>query len=363
MPFSFAENPQGTIYFSICCFFQVLSFAATGLRLWGRKLQRIPLQVNDYAILAALALTVANIGVLGASVRHGMGVNIAKVGPEDLVTFVKLQTVITVTWEWAIFAIRISILDLYIKIFRIPWFIKVCYAYLAFQVAFILSMFLTTMLLCRPFRYQWDKTVPGGVCGDLIASYYATHITILLTDVITAVLPIPVLWKLNMNTRKKIGISLMFMLGTVIVTFNIIRLAWTDKVKSPDITYAYAILFCFSELEIQLGLILASVPLMQPVLHKYLGVGFPGKSPTARSHNKSGASTNPIQLGTIGSTRTRKYNNILETESAREFDLDEEDEGDAESASRISPNLGKISVTLDWEIRHETGPGQEKMTR
>ena len=52
--FSFAENPQGTIYFSICCFFQVLSFAAIGLRLWGRKLQRIPLQVNDYAILAAL---------------------------------------------------------------------------------------------------------------------------------------------------------------------------------------------------------------------------------------------------------------------------------------------------------------------
>lgn len=129
--------------------------------------------------------------------------------------------VITVTWEWAIFAIRISILDLYIKIFRIPWFIKTCYAYMGFQVAFILSMFLTTMLLCRPLEFNWDKTIPGGVCGNLLKSYYATHIIILLTDVILAVLPIPVLWKLNMNPRKKIGIALMFMLGTLYVPHNI----------------------------------------------------------------------------------------------------------------------------------------------
>ncbi|KAF2463966.1 uncharacterized protein BDR25DRAFT_243993, partial [Lindgomyces ingoldianus] len=112
---------------------------------------------------------------------------------------------------------RISILDLYIKILHVPWFIKVCYAYIAFQVAFILSMFLTTMLLCRPFSFQWDKTIPGGICGDLLSSYSATHVIILITNVITAVLPIPVLWKFNMNRRKKIGISLMFMLGTMYV--------------------------------------------------------------------------------------------------------------------------------------------------
>jgi len=344
MPFAFADNPQGTTYFSICFFFQVVSFVATGLRLWGRRIQSTPLQLNDYAILAALVLTVANIGVLGEAVRHGLGVKIAKVGPEDLVDFIKLQLVITVTWEWAIFLIRISILDLYIKIFRVNWFIKVCYGYMAFQVAFILSMFLTTMLLCRPFAMNWDPTIPGGVCGDLLASYYATHITILLTDVILGFLPIPILWKLKMNTRKKIGICLIFMLGTLIITFNIVRLAWSNKVKSLDVTYDHAILFCFSELEIQLGLILASVPVMQPVFRKYFGSGFYGSTRgTARSNGPTAGSANPMQLGTIGSSRVRKYNNILETDSTHEFDL----------ASHGYTDKDKISVTQDWEIRRE----------
>ncbi|KAF2816869.1 uncharacterized protein BDZ99DRAFT_513137 [Mytilinidion resinicola] len=91
------------------------------------------------------------------------------------------------------------------------------------------------------------------------------------------------------------------------IAFNIIRLAWSDKVKSPDSNNDHAVLFCFNELAIQLSLILASVPIMQPILRN----------------------ANLIQLGTIGSPRVRKYNNTLQTESA--FDLDEKDEGKSAS--------------------------------
>jgi len=114
-----------------------------------------------------------------------------------------------------LFFVKVSILDTYIKIFRVPLFIKICYAYLVVQVLWLIGAFLNIILLCRPLAYLWDKTIPGGVCADLEASYFSAHIIILVLDFGLAVLPIPVLWKLRMSTRKKIGVSLMFSIGLV----------------------------------------------------------------------------------------------------------------------------------------------------
>lgn len=108
-----------------------------------------------------------------------------------------------------------SILDSYIKIFRIPLFVKVCYAYHIIQVPWLIGAFLNIVLLCRPLAYLWDKTIQGGRCADIQASYFSAHIVILILDFGLAVLPIPVLWNLRMNTREKIGVSLMFSIGLV----------------------------------------------------------------------------------------------------------------------------------------------------
>jgi hypothetical protein len=50
----FSDNRDGTIYFAVCCVIQFLAIVATVLRLWSRKIQRVTLQLNDYAILCAL---------------------------------------------------------------------------------------------------------------------------------------------------------------------------------------------------------------------------------------------------------------------------------------------------------------------
>ncbi|RYC54804.1 hypothetical protein CHU98_g11411 [Xylaria longipes] len=228
MPYTFAENPQGVAYFVPAVIFQAIALLAVVLRIWSRHIRHMGLQTNDYAIFIALILALANFGLLGA----------------------------------------LSIVDLYIKIFLVPWFIKACYVWLAIQTAWATANFLAILLLCRPLAYQWDKSIPGGQCGNFLASHYGAHVIIFTLDFILTTLPIPVLWGLNMNTKKKIVVTLMFGLGLVINVINLIRLAWRQKVSSPDITYEYALLFFFSVLEAQLGIVLACVPLMQPVIQK-----------------------------------------------------------------------------------------------
>lgn len=114
-------------------------------------------------------------------------------------------------------AIRCSILFLYTHIFSSSRkFRFVCYAMMCACVLWAIGDILTVTLLCRPIAFNWDKTV-GGSCGNINAAYLAVHSFNFVIDAGIAVLPIPVLWGLQMPTANKIGITIMFALGALYV--------------------------------------------------------------------------------------------------------------------------------------------------
>lgn len=125
----------------------------------------------------------------------------------------KLQIALSCIWMVTLTLVKISILDLYLNIFPVPSFMRVVYIYMVIQIMWGVAGFLQLLLLCRPIQYNWDKTIPGGVCGSYEKAYVSAHIIIFCLDFGTAVLPIPILWNLQMETRKKLGISIMFAIG------------------------------------------------------------------------------------------------------------------------------------------------------
>lgn len=85
------------------------------------------------------------------------------------------------------------------------------------NVALLVAVIFESFLLCRPFAFTWDKTIPGGVCGDSTTAYLAIAIVNLIIDLMVLVLPMPVLWSLQMPFRKKAAISGILGLGFVYV--------------------------------------------------------------------------------------------------------------------------------------------------
>ncbi|RWA05041.1 hypothetical protein EKO27_g10070 [Xylaria grammica] len=317
MTYTFAENPEGVNYFIACLVFEIPALIAVALRLWSRQILGASLQLNDYGILFALD-----------------------------------QTALSAIWIWSLFAIKVSILDIYIRIFPIKSFIAICRGFIAFQVAWVLAAFLEILLLCRPLAYQWDKSIPGGVCGSFFQSYYSTHIIIFITDFALALLPVPVLWKLKMEPRKKISVALMFALGLTIIIFNLIRLVWREKVASPDITYEYALLFAFSVLEAQIGIVLASVPVMLPALRK-LAATWPISLLLAARDDARPA---PLRfLTTIGGSGKKKSNmrklGSFDTEMDSTARLGQDTNIEIDAVGRIPSEEG-VRVTHTWEVRH-----------
>lgn len=116
-------------------------------------------------------------------------------------------------WGASNSCVKLSILDLYTRIFPKPAFRRMCYITMALTICYFLSVFLETFLMCRPFAYSWDRTVPGGSCANTNLAYLFSGITNLLIDALVVTLPMPMLWGLHLPISKRIGLAGMFGFG------------------------------------------------------------------------------------------------------------------------------------------------------
>jgi hypothetical protein len=116
-------------------------------------------------------------------------------------------------WASSLTAIKISILLFYTRIFSVRKFIITAYAIMAIVVSWWASVVLEEFLLCRPLAFNWDRTIKGGVCSDIMAAYIAAGVINLCTDLMVLILPVPIILGLMLPVRTKIALTCTFCLG------------------------------------------------------------------------------------------------------------------------------------------------------
>ncbi len=85
---------------------------------------------------------------------------------------------------------------------------------MAFTIASWAAFFIKDFLICQPIQRNWTiGGNDGGFCGVTTTGTLTTGIIVLLTDLVIVVLPMPMLWSLQMATGKKIAISAIFGIG------------------------------------------------------------------------------------------------------------------------------------------------------
>ena len=113
----------------------------------------------------------------------------------------------------AVTFIRASIISLYIRIFPVRSFRIICYAILLLNMAFLAATILAECLICRPIQRKWDVSLKGATCGNIrkLGLFIATFNFI--QDFIVVVLPMPILWHLQMVVSRKAALTSMFGMG------------------------------------------------------------------------------------------------------------------------------------------------------
>jgi hypothetical protein len=92
------------------------------------------------------------------------------------------------------------------------------YRYAAwFLIAFIciggIAFIITSCFSCWPVAFYWDKDIKSGRCVNLIAFWFSFSGFNILTDILVWLLPMPVLWALQLPRRQKLSLIGVFALG------------------------------------------------------------------------------------------------------------------------------------------------------
>jgi hypothetical protein len=133
-------------------------------------------------------------------------------------------------------------------------------------IGYTLGTVLAAFLVCQPLPYYWDTSIQGGYCGNEFLSYVLTGSINILTDVMTLLLPIPSLMRLEMSLSRKLTLVATFACGLFTCIVGALRLQEIVNIDFNDYTYSIANAMTYSALEPSLAIILACVPTLRPLL-------------------------------------------------------------------------------------------------
>ena len=109
--------------------------------------------------------------------------------------------------------IKLSVILFYVRIFRPIAIYRIAFwATASIVVGWFLAGEAMSIWTCIPIRKAWNPTLPGH-CLDRSRKSYGTAISNILIDLIILVLPMPMLWRLNIEASRKIGLIGVFAAG------------------------------------------------------------------------------------------------------------------------------------------------------
>ncbi|CAD6594109.1 MAG: hypothetical protein ASARMPREDX12_008145 [Alectoria sarmentosa] len=245
----------------------IVATLAVVLRLWARKIQKVRLELNDYMIMLGLVFALADVIIY---ISIGALLLSVETSTENL--FIRLITelnfIIPLLWITAVTLIRFSVILLYIRIFATRSFRLSCYVILILNITFFIATFLSYVLSAIPVGCHWSDTIDCSSTLDAKSIDLPVAVFNLLLDVTVVVLPMPVLWGLQMAVGKKATLSGMFGLGFTICAITAYRVQITATIGSLDSgghIEINTVLFMFEAI---LGVITACLPVLKPVFDK-----------------------------------------------------------------------------------------------
>ncbi|KAL8814159.1 MAG: hypothetical protein Q9223_006600 [Gallowayella weberi] len=261
------------------------------------------------------------------------------------------------------------------------------YVVAAIVTGWAISVFLETFLLCRPFAYNWDPTIKDFTCGNRNAAYIGAGSLNIVTDLMVLMLPIPMVWNLQIPRRNKAILTAVFGMGLFVCIVSILRLISLLTVSYTDITWTVTDPLLWSMLEPCVGVTCACIPLMRPLLNHVFpdrhskrankygefkddvhspnnsnGSGGSGNNrrfggrkvqpqddgayPLTNTSGNVGVTTNEISSGRLAGSKDGVQDGDLE-----DFSLEELEAQRVRGSGNKGP-LDRIKVQKEWMVQH-----------
>ncbi|CAK4034475.1 hypothetical protein CBER1_09401 [Lecanosticta acicola] len=350
----------------------VLSFIAVSMRLYARLGVSKNAGWDDLLISFSWIFAVATTIAMFIQVANGMSRHAHTITPSELPVMLKAFYVSIVFYNLSLSCTKISILTQYLRIFPQKKFRIACYIVLAAVVAYSIAVFCTSVFFCHPIAYFWDTSIEGGKCLDKFAVWFANAGINISTDLMTAILPLPVLGQLELPRRQRRALVIVFALGGFTCITSILRLEALYAVsRATDISWQNPLAAIWSNVEVNTAIICSCLPTLRCIFPKLLNksqqYSFTGGSRAREGLSHSNANnppngttnktenaphhhhhrTSPIKLGKIKNLVSRSYSQDNKSETSLEAFGRSLDSGACERKFTRSTCVGTDGMNFD----------------
>ncbi|KAI9158710.1 hypothetical protein HJFPF1_06708 [Paramyrothecium foliicola] len=280
----------------------VVTWVSFGLRVFTRIVLIKNFQRDDWFMLAAQIVFTVSCAFILLGVEAGLGHHNDAIKDDDLkVAALMWQALATATYILDMMLIKLSI-----GLFLLRFSVQRVYFYiitisLAIITIWSLVLFFWNMFQCNPVEKQWDYRIQGGTCvtaEQVVQAAYAISIMTILSDWLYALMPIPMVWRVNMTMQAKITVVVILGLGVFASVATLVRIRFlTDLENTDDILFAGTDAMVWTLIEPGVAISAASLATIRPLLRKLQIPGFnstnhtygSGMSGPARSRSRPGA--------------------------------------------------------------------------
>ncbi|KAF1982026.1 hypothetical protein K402DRAFT_424873 [Aulographum hederae CBS 113979] len=307
------SNPRGTATAAICITFTAVAFVILSLRVYTRLFVIRNLGSEDYVAILATCFSIAFTTLVCIQVDHGLGRHADTIHNSNETALLKAFYASVPTYEASITLTKISIVLQYHRVFVGKKITKAIRVMLGVDILYGLWAILATSLMCIPTAYFWDSRLEGH-CLNSTAIYFTNASLNIVTDIITLVLPMPVIGSLQLPRKQKLALMVGFGLGGFVCLCSILRLNSLRVIsQSRDKSYDNAPAAYWSAVEANMAIICSCLPTLKGFVTRYFK-GFlestsynltvsanrrkhiSGTLPINQSGNDLGGSTNALQF-------------------------------------------------------------------
>ncbi|OJI97335.1 hypothetical protein ASPVEDRAFT_24299 [Aspergillus versicolor CBS 583.65] len=236
---------------------------AVGMRVAVKVRLRNGLGLEDYTTITGWVLFIAfcaNMLVLNA---YGGGYHAWDVSKDQFISFQKASYAVTLLYVPMVFVIKLALLTIMLRLFS-PDRQKVIiiYASITILLLYYIPALFIKIFFCKPISTYWlGPEATGGSCIDQRNVIIADSAISIASDLWILILPVPMLWSLQMSLKRKLRVVGILGAGGLATGFSVWRLVMmVEESETVDTTWFWIHAVLTANAEAGIGLICACLP-------------------------------------------------------------------------------------------------------
>lgn len=174
--------------------------------------------MDDWFILVTGVICAPNIGIgIHGTLANGLGRDVWTLQFEQITKFGFYFYLQAVMYFAEVALLKMSILFFYLRIFSEVKIRRVLYGTLIINAMSGIAYVFASIFQCWPISYNWTRwdQQHEGKCVDITALTWSNAIVSIVFDFWMLAIPLSQLRKLKLHWKRKIGVGLMFGVGTL----------------------------------------------------------------------------------------------------------------------------------------------------